>query len=913
MKKLISFLVCVCMYAGTHAQSNLDAVLKRFNNKILYNTEYMAYPCVLKVVFETDGSVSINIDPSYNKDKTSDYGRLEADITKVFSATYKKVENEFYASSNPRDVGLMYIDGTFYFFSSYGTYGLHVTQEIAKTRDAFGAERETAKNLYKKVYQPKTLGTYDANTGKTIAAGEIMPNSLKNRKLTKLSVKGAKKDNESAFLVVDDKEKEFYSVNIKDEDVTGTIPINEFIVTEISTSEQTAKSGRRVYSVYPLGHPQLTQKYSLEASAKSFPNSITYKGRNGKDAMKPTYSGNSVKNLLNEQTGKSVNGNYGYIGDNGTSAGNKDVKIALFTHPVDNKKCLQVSIDNKDFFLVPLDRTFTIDASGGNGGNGSDGLKGLEEGEYTRGLKKIKTKGSDKNGDGGNGGNAGSGGNVTLTYDPSVEPYLKNIIINVDAGEIGRGGSSPAGFQGVATGVSGKNGYAGSKGTITKNAAPIKAGKITINLDTFTSSKEEATTGGSLIPESKKYVGVDASTLGGASAGTTTGGASNATGALKVANLGSFTPFEKKYISVTDVENDNLLFYNEDNTNYNVYNTKTKKTEIIAGKYSGKITNIYKSPSGKWSISQGTDFYLRSNLQNPTEAEKERTTGLNGEGGILFELPAKNMLNADVPMVHFGSYGDNGKSNIKVNFLKKGAKQYDWESEAIMMDSKGQIYNNSKYYIELVETKHWKDNYFVFFTRNYKVDGGYSKGDLQGNGIYVVKVDKKAKIVLEVINGTEINQAVKLEYSIKDGFKNFLLNTTNNTASAVYNQPSFNGSKVYEAATHKLSTTPSAVITDISPFRMEVETERVSDFQPYKGGFMVVTAEAGAKLNLTIIDAKGKTISSVVAATGEDSPKYRNYALTQPKAGKAFLVLMHNNAERGSPAYDASVLEITGL
>ena len=887
MKKIIlALLVCLSAHTYTHAQSKLAEVLKRFDNKVLYPKK--KYPCVFKATFDANGEVTINIDPSHNKDKTPEYERIEK-YAKIYSIKYKKVNDYMYAGYNDyENISLMYFDGMFYFASTSNSERYCANADIIKDFKYNTEKYDEISKKYEEVYAPLLKNVVQSN-------GKIVPNSIKNRKLKGFYVKLSNKPNEKAFAVGDEKDDVFYTVNTKDEE--GTIPLDEFIVAKVSNSCDEALSGTIVYKAYPVGYEQLTKFYTLNAPANTYKDDFT----KNKSKSAKGYTGST--DLLNSRTGIAANGADGGQGDLGRTGEDVSLYVSAFTNPANNEKCLLLRL-NEECYLVPLNKTFTINVNGGDGGDGGDGQKGLEEGEYNRTgyTSKIKTKGSDKSGNAGNGSSGGRGGDVRIFYDNSVAQYLKNIIINNNGGRGGDAGNASSAFAGVAAGTPAKSGIKGRNGEVTKTAQSINTKPLTINLDNFQEAKKTATA--VILPENKKYVPIDASIL------KVSENVSQSGTALKFSSLGTIQPFVVKepIQAICDLGDSKFAFISSNQYSWGIYDAKSKqfnKSDYLIP----KIESIYKTPTNKWAISRkdeytqkpGNSFYLSADLKGFKLDEKYGTesyaANLYGEYGKFLEMPAGNKTDADAICFKSLENEDNPRNtSIMINFLKKNGNKFDFDKSVWLGDSNGNIFRYGESRMKLDEVKHWKENYFVLFTTNDPLDD--KKPD--NKGIYLVKVEKTPKPNCLVMSGIEIEEDPY-------GSTSYILNTSNNTATIVYTT-----SRDYSISyfTLPLSTVQSKV-TSVSPSPSNVfdrESKVSSKFEQYKNGFVGVINMTGTKMALVTFDAKGKMTNTVTFNEKDEDLSKQKYRITAPsKDGKVFIFNSNTND------LNVNITEVNGL
>jgi hypothetical protein len=116
------------------------------------------------------------------------------------------------------------------------------------------------------------------------------------------------------------------------------------------------------------------------------------------------------------------------------------VKITLRpgTHPL-LQAGVVVAGHKEHFYLVdPVGGTLTIASTGGSGGSAGKGGRGGLGGPGGIGTPNGNSGSNGSDGQDGRAGSDGNGGRISVTYDPSVHPYLASLKL------INPGGPAPA-------------------------------------------------------------------------------------------------------------------------------------------------------------------------------------------------------------------------------------------------------------------------------------------------------------------------------------------------------------------------------------------------------------------------------------------------------------------------------------
>lgn len=166
--------------------------------------------------------------------------------------------------------------------------------------------------------------------------------------------------------------------------------------------------------------------------------SLSYSGMNGMDGT----NGSSGSSGLTGSTGSfdpqhpSAGGNGGDGGD-GTSGSDggrggdaSDVRIWLTLHPGGGPTLIEAKVrpangQDKLFLIDPAGGSLAVSADGGSGGRGGKGGKGGSGGSGGSGMPGGTSGRDGLDGRDGQDGFRGSGGQITVFYDPAVQPWLK--------------------------------------------------------------------------------------------------------------------------------------------------------------------------------------------------------------------------------------------------------------------------------------------------------------------------------------------------------------------------------------------------------------------------------------------------------------------------------------------------------
>ena len=170
-------------------------------------------------------------------------------------------------------------------------------------------------------------------------------------------------------------------------------------------------------------------RYDIDYVA-NFSGSRGFDGTNGTDGINGTSGAMGSIDPNNPSPGGNgtdgTDGSDGHDGDRGGDAPPVDVRVAFQpgTPPL-----LQVSVSaagKQRLSLVdPKGGSVTVRADGGPGGSGGRGGRGGQGGSGGIGTPNGSSGRNGFDGRAGSDGSEGRGGEITVTYDPDVEPFLK--------------------------------------------------------------------------------------------------------------------------------------------------------------------------------------------------------------------------------------------------------------------------------------------------------------------------------------------------------------------------------------------------------------------------------------------------------------------------------------------------------
>jgi len=146
-------------------------------------------------------------------------------------------------------------------------------------------------------------------------------------------------------------------------------------------------------------------------------------GLNGNDGVRGTDGSLDPENRTAGGNGSDgSNGQNGNDGNTGGDAANVNVQLAM--HP--NGRLIEAEVlssrfDTQYFLIDPQGGSLWISANGGDGGRGGRGGRG---GSGGTGWPPGMSGHDGLNGQDGQTGHQGRGGQITVSYDPAVEPYL---------------------------------------------------------------------------------------------------------------------------------------------------------------------------------------------------------------------------------------------------------------------------------------------------------------------------------------------------------------------------------------------------------------------------------------------------------------------------------------------------------
>jgi hypothetical protein len=153
-------------------------------------------------------------------------------------------------------------------------------------------------------------------------------------------------------------------------------------------------------------------------------------GNSGQDGMSGSMGSMDPNNPSPGGNGSNgTSGSDGGNGGDGSDGQSAQVRVALQagSHPL-----LQIGVralgGSERFFLVDTQGgSLTVTSTGGSGGKGGSGGRGGRGGSGGIGTPNGSSGSDGSNGSDGHDGSDGRGGNIAVTYDPAVEPYLAPI------------------------------------------------------------------------------------------------------------------------------------------------------------------------------------------------------------------------------------------------------------------------------------------------------------------------------------------------------------------------------------------------------------------------------------------------------------------------------------------------------
>jgi hypothetical protein len=206
--------------------------------------------------------------------------------------------------------------------------------------------------------------------------------------------------------------------------------------------------------------------------------------------------------------GPASDGQSGRSGGNGADGGDGP-HLAIFATMVktpfyDKLAAIRITGAVADFWLVPIDKTFTVLAQGGSGGDGGNGGSGGRGGRGGAGNPGARGGNGGKGGDGGSGGKGGKGGDVEVTFDAKFPELAQLLKVDVSGGKAGQaGGPGSGGDRGSGGGPIGQGAQGGSDGASGPAGSGGRAGSA--GPDGRTSTKPGAV--------SDKFSGINGLTL----------------------------------------------------------------------------------------------------------------------------------------------------------------------------------------------------------------------------------------------------------------------------------------------------------------------------------------------------------------------------------------------------------------
>jgi hypothetical protein len=222
--------------------------------------------------------------------------------------------------------------------------------------------------------------------------------------------------------------------------VTATVvSVNKKGVLSLSADPRVSDGKTAHITVTVPSHPgmnanldvPLRYNYKFVANYSGASGSNGSDGNNGSDGSSGTMGSLDPNNpSAGGNGGDGTNGTNGSDGEPGGDAPSVQVQVTLRpgAHPL-----LQVGVTAKGrkehFYLVdPQGGSLTIMDEGGAGGSGGKGGRGGSGGSGGIGSPSGSSGNSGSNGSDGSNGSPGRSGNITVTYDPQVKPYLAAIL-----------------------------------------------------------------------------------------------------------------------------------------------------------------------------------------------------------------------------------------------------------------------------------------------------------------------------------------------------------------------------------------------------------------------------------------------------------------------------------------------------
>lgn len=152
-------------------------------------------------------------------------------------------------------------------------------------------------------------------------------------------------------------------------------------------------------------------------------------GNNGLDGTSGTSGSNGSIDPNNPSPGgNGTNGSDGSNGGDGGPGGDAPPVQALMTLQQGSHPLIQASVSasgHRRLYLVdPQGGSLTVKADGGPGGSGGRGGRGGAGGAGGSGQPSGNSGSNGVDGLNGSDGRMGRGGSITVTYDPTVKPYL---------------------------------------------------------------------------------------------------------------------------------------------------------------------------------------------------------------------------------------------------------------------------------------------------------------------------------------------------------------------------------------------------------------------------------------------------------------------------------------------------------
>jgi hypothetical protein len=225
----------------------------------------------------------------------------------------------------------------------------------------------------------------------------------------------------------------------KDLNVTATVvSVNKSGVLTLPRDPRVSdgKTGHVVVTV--PSHPGLTGELDIPlrynyAFASSYAGSDGSKGMDGTAGLDGSSGSMGSMDPNNPSPGgdggNGTNGSDGSNGGDGSDGPAVQVQVALRSgaHPLLQVGVISAGHKERYYLVDPQGGSLTVASAGGSGGKGGSGGRGGAAGSGGIGTPNGMSGMAGSNGSDGRDGSDGSGGSITVTFDPTVQPYLAAI------------------------------------------------------------------------------------------------------------------------------------------------------------------------------------------------------------------------------------------------------------------------------------------------------------------------------------------------------------------------------------------------------------------------------------------------------------------------------------------------------